>query len=97
MKATEIIRNLLDLIDSVETTESNPTVDYEDETSSSCGSDCDCPECQQTQLSNEPDELYVDTDTILSIGTDLHKPKHPSDIRADSVSMYPNMQYDPRK
>lgn len=97
MKATEIIRNLLDLIDSVDSAESNTDVnDYEDETSVGCGPECDCPKCQD-RLSNSPDELYVDTDTILSIGNDLNKPKHPSDLRSDSVSMYPNMQYDPRK
>lgn len=96
MKATEIIRNLLDLIDSVETGESDTSsVDYEEETPS-CGGDCGCAKCQ-SELSNSPDELYVDTDTILSIGNDLNKPKHPSDLRADSFSLYPNMSYDPRK
>ena len=91
MKATEIIRNLLDLIDSVDSAESNTNInDYEDETS--CGPDCDCPKCQE-KLSNSPDELYVDTDTMLSIGNDVHKPKHPADIRVSSVALYPDTAY----
>jgi hypothetical protein len=89
MRATEIIRNLLDIIDQVDDTKNEEaeieieidTTDYEEE----------------TQYSNSPDEHYTHKDTLLSMGNDLNKPKHPSDIRADSVSMYPNMQYDPRK
>jgi hypothetical protein len=87
MRATEIIRNLLDIIDQVDNEEEQEieieidTPDYEEE----------------TQYSNSPDEHYTHKDTLLSMGNDLNKPKHPADIRADSVSMYPNMQYDPRK
>ena len=78
MRATDFIRGLLDFIDSVDQEEVN---DYEEE----------CPiEEPNNTLSNSPDTLIVPLDTILSIGDDVNKPKHPSDIRADSISMYPN-------
>lgn len=86
MRATEFIRGLLDLIDSVDGQENTQVTDYEDE---------NAPESdiQGAELANTPDEMYVDHEVILSIGNDINKPKHPSDLRANSVSMYPNMQY----
>ena len=84
MRATEFIRGLLDLIDSVD----NPfeqVTDYEDEVTEPSE-----PEAQQ--YSNSPDELVIPTSTILSIGNDVNKPKNPADIRADSFSMYPDWQ-----
>lgn len=89
MRATEFIRNLLDLIDSVD--EKPQTSDYEEETIQQE------PESDGTQYSNSPDENYTDEKVIFSIGNDLNKPKHPSDLRSDSFSMYPNTQYNPRK
>lgn len=90
MRATEFIRGLLDLIDDFESGEENqPQSDYVDEV----------PEIEvdiNTQYSNSPDEMYTDKDTLFSIGNDINKPKHPSDLRSDSFSMYPNMQYKPR-
>jgi hypothetical protein len=92
MRATEFIRGLLDLIDDLDLGDaiSQSQNDYVDEV----------PEIEvdiDTQYANSPDEMYTDSETIHSIGNDLHKPKHPSDIRSDSVSMYPNMQYNPGK
>lgn len=87
MRATEFIRNLLDLIDSVD--EKPQSADYEQETTE--------PESEDTAYSNSPDEQYTDEKVIFSIGNDLNKPKHPSDLRTDTFSMYPNMQYNPRK
>jgi hypothetical protein len=84
MRATEFIRGLLDLIDSVDTKQTQAN-DYEDENV--------CPDDQDTQYSNTPDERVTSSKVIFSIGDDINKPKHPSDIRSDSLSMYPNMQY----
>lgn len=93
MRATEFIRGLLDLIDQVDGQEEvQQPVDYEEEVI------IIQPEVEyDTQYSNSPDELVTPIDTILSVGNDINKPKHPSDLRADSFSMYPNMQYNPRK
>jgi len=90
MRATEFIRGLLDLIDDLDLGDaiSQPQDDYVDEV----------PQIEveiDTQYSNSPDEMYTNSEVINSIGNDLHKPKHPSDLRSDSVSMYPNMQYKP--
>lgn len=91
MKATEFIRGLLDLIDQAQDeTVSDPVQDYADEV-------VIIDPIEDEGLSNSPDTLIVPTDTILSMGNDLNKPKHPSDLRADSFSLYPNTQYDPRK
>jgi hypothetical protein len=85
MRATEFIRGLLDLIDSADQQE-NQVQDYEDEVAE--------PEMSQgKQYSNTPDEQITPTDTILSIGNDLNKPKHPADIRVSTVALYPNTAY----
>lgn len=87
MRATEIIRNLLDIIDQVDNEKDEQEIEIE----------IDTPDYEEeTQYSNSPDEQYTHKDTLLSMGNDLNKPKHPADLRADSVSLYPNMQYNPR-
>jgi hypothetical protein len=90
MRATEFIRGLLDLIDSVDN-QQDPTNDYEEEVV------IIQPEEDTTQYANSPDEMYTDEKVIFSMGNDLNKPKHPSDLRADSFSMYPNYQAKPRQ
>jgi len=92
MRATEFIRGLLDLIDQVDGQEVQQHNDYEEEVVILQPEE-DC----STQFSNSPDEMYTDEKVLFSIGNDLNKPKHPSDLRTDSFSMYPNMQYNPRK
>jgi hypothetical protein len=83
MRATEFIRELLDLIDKVNDTQSTAP-DYENEVSDG--------NPETTQYSNAPGERVTPLSTILSIGNDVNKPKNPADIRADSFSMYPNWQ-----
>jgi hypothetical protein len=84
MRATEFIRGLLDLIDSVDQKE-NQVTDYEDEASPDLA--------QDKQYSNSPDEHITPTDTMLSIGNDVNKPKHPADIRVSTVALYPDTAY----
>ncbi len=84
MRATEFIRGLLDLIDSVDQKE-NQVTDYEDEASPDLS--------QDKQYSNSPDEHITPTDTMLSIGNDVNKPKHPADIRVSTVALYPDTAY----
>ena len=84
MRATEFIRGILDLIDSVEQTQNQPHAnDYEDEVAQ--------PE-EENQYANTPDEHVTSIKTILSLGNDVNSPKNPADIRADSFSMYPDWQ-----
>jgi len=100
MRATDFIRGMLDLIDNLQSQQTT-AADYEEENMEhgcGCGPDCDCPECiEKDGFSNSPDEQITPASTILSMGNDINKPKHPSDLRADSFSLYPNTQYDPRK
>ena len=44
------------------------------------------------EYANAPHEVTQPVATIIAQGDDVNKPKHPSDIRANSVSMYPNYQ-----
>ena len=46
-------------------------------------------------FANSPDEHIADIDAVLAGGNDVNKPKHPSDIRSNSVSMYPMHQSRP--
>jgi hypothetical protein len=91
MRSTDFIRNILDIIDGLENQQDTEQVDYEEENPA-----CACSDNETTQFANSPDENYTDEKVIFSIGNDINKPKHPSDLRADSFSMYPNMQYNPR-
>lgn len=86
MRATEILRGLLDLIDNLENVQDTDISDC------GCGSDCDCPDCQ-SQLQNSPDTFVTPIDTILSMGNDLNKPKHPADLRVSTVALYPDTAF----
>lgn len=51
----------------------------------------DCEE-QLPEYANEPNEVVAPTRAAYPGGDDMHARKDPSDIRSDSVSMYPNYQ-----
>ena len=111
MRANEIIRGILDLIDTIEGGESQPTV------SIAIGStpipnkpDVEEPECADDDIrrfkqivdlasdegelspfSNSPNEKYADIDAVTTAaGGGVNGPKHPADIKSNSISMYPN-------
>lgn len=86
MRATEFIRQLLDIIDTVEQTDDTNVVDYEQETPSS-ETDID------TMYSNSPNTQVASMDNLLSVGNDINKPKHPADIRVSTVALYPDTAY----
>ena len=44
------------------------------------------------EYANAPHEVTQSMSTIIAQGDDVNKPKHPSDIRTNAVSMYPNSQ-----
>lgn len=46
----------------------------------------------EPEYANSPNEVEQPISTIIAQGDDVNKPKHPSDIRANSLSMYPNYQ-----
>lgn len=50
---------------------------------------------QPVEYANTPGEQIADIDRVLADGDDVNKSKHPSDIRSNSVSMYPGHQSRP--
>jgi hypothetical protein len=97
MRATDFIRNLLDLVDNLDGKD-DEKLDFADEVSSDCGcsDECDCPDCQSNKLANSPDTLVASVNMVTKdAGGGVNGPKHPSDLRADSFSMYPNFQAKP--
>lgn len=111
MRATEIIRGVLDLIDQVERGEESK-LELSAEPTQTLVSTPDSAEeiarykqivdllpspCEETEFVNTANEKYADIDAVLASGTDLLKSKNPSDIRGDHVSMYPLYQFNPKE
>ena len=44
------------------------------------------------EYSNSPEQKTATVASVLASGDDVHRSKHPSDIRSNSISMYPNFQ-----
>ena len=116
MRATEIIRNLLDIIDGVEAANPPPIQQVTIAINSDSGEES--PEqappsnvhddmARFTQIAdlmhnnaqtyaNEPSEQISGMESVTTdAGGGVNGPKHPSDMRSDSVSMYPNLQWKP--
>ena len=46
---------------------------------------------QMSPFSNAPDEKYLDVDSVTSdAGGGVNGPKHPADIKGNSLSIYPD-------
>lgn len=118
MKANEIIRGILDLIDGIDNGSSQPSVQISIgstpievdepaelvavEPEAEFGDDirrfkqivdlADNPEINDTSVfSNEPDERIADIDAVTTdAGGGVNGPKHPADIKSNSISMFPN-------
>lgn len=114
MRATDFIRDILNLIDTdkpvakepiqepvviaIKTGNDRPDPHNDAETMARYRQIVDLiPDDAEKPFVNTVDEKYADIDSVLAGGTDLNKPKHPSDIRGEHISMYPNFQYDPKK
>jgi hypothetical protein len=98
MRATELIRNILDLVDQVDQTETTDDIEtanefYDDE-SRRMNQIKDLTSDETGMYSNSPS---VATARITAVTTDAgggaNGPKHPADIRADSVAMYPGANH----
>jgi len=90
MRATDLIRQLLDLIDNIESAKgpdvsvsvTNITQEVDDE----------------PEYANEPNEQYAPVSAVTTdMGGGPNKPKHPADIRGDSQSLYPAAQWNSSK
>ena len=83
MKATEIIRAVLDIIDAAEQVE-QPAATV---TIQRVAGEVDSSEYQ-----NSPQETVAPTAAAFPAGDDVHKSKNPADIRTNAPSMYPGFQ-----
>lgn len=108
MRATEIIRSILDLIDhiDIEKTDQQPQdIDTDDCLTPLSQPDdvnrfrqiFDLLSAEKNQTyDNSPDVVVAGIESVTSnAGGGWNGPKNPSDLRADSVSMYPNHQHRP--
>jgi hypothetical protein len=50
---------------------------------------------QAPKYANSPKEETAPITASFPSGTDMHHSKNPADIKADSISMYPNHQHKP--
>jgi hypothetical protein len=100
MKVTEIIRGILDVIDSVErdqflSTSQKPSA-YSDKDIKRFRQIVDLADTEtNTVYSNEPQEQYADIDAVTQdAGADSWQgTKHPADIRGEHPSLYPGRVY----
>ena len=101
MRATDLIRNILDLVDQVETGETTST--EEPQTSAEFYDD-EARRFNQIKdlltkdlagtYANSPVEVTASIEAVTTdAGGGLNGPKHPADIRADSVAMYPGANH----
>jgi len=102
MKVTEIIRNILDLIDNIESKPNVPKADEEmpneqfyDDEIRRLRQIADLDNNQQiAQYSNTPKEEYAGIEAVTTAaGGGPNVPKHPADIKGSTQSMYPGKVY----
>jgi hypothetical protein len=99
MRATEFIRNLLDLIDSVDGTD--PNQKYRDRADDNIARFDQVAELLpddsvSSAYANEPCEQYAGIDAVTTAaGGGPNAPKHPADLRSATVSLYPGYQARP--
>lgn len=104
MRATEIIRSILDVIDHIDI-EQEPEqpvaiATITEPTTGSCGDDgnrfkqiMDLLTSEYQMYDNSPNETVAGIESVTThAGGGWNGPKNPADIRADSISMYPNFQ-----
>lgn len=99
MRAHEIIRGVLDLIDQIESSEELPDQEtaagfYDDQSRRMNQiKDLVPSEGEITGFANSPGESYASIEAVTTdAGGGWMAPKHPADIRADSIAMYPTAQ-----
>ena len=108
MRATEIIRGVLDLIDQVENsnqTDQEPTPAHQPvEEPVQTGVDTnrfkqifDILSAERDQMyDNSPDPVVAGIESVtVHAGGGWNGPKNPADLRSDSVSLYPNHLHKP--
>ena len=99
MKISDIIRTVLDLVDVADQPVQAKITAI---TPSDSESDSELVRMKQIaglldthtreNFENEPNEKYSGIDAVLASGDDVHRSKHPADIRTNAPSMFPGFQ-----
>jgi hypothetical protein len=103
MRAHEIIRSVLDLIDAIENPQAPAVAVIEPVNSGSYNDEgrrfkqiFDLLSNGEQMYDNSPAEVVAGIDSVTKdAGGGWNGPKNPADIRSDSVSMYPNYLHKP--
>lgn len=105
MRVQEIIRGILDMLDSAESsTEPRPQAQaaaneqFHDDDVRRFRQIVDLADSgETTEYSNTPREEYADIDAVTTAaGGGMQAPKHPADIRGEHPSLYPGTVYGAR-
>jgi hypothetical protein len=94
MKITDIIRSVLDIIDDAEApAQAEVAVSIEPaEQIADMQKLAGILAVDEPEYANEPNEVIAPVTAAFPAGDDVHSSKNPADIRADSVSMFPDWQ-----
>lgn len=94
MRATEIIRGVLDLIDQVECAQQEQPADPVGGAFAQLFAQMTTPVAEPQGYDNSPNVQVQGIEAVTTAAGlgGLNGPKNPADIRSDSVSMYPNYQ-----
>jgi len=82
MKVTEIIRGLLDLIDSEVSSQEPQVVDYEQEVVEPT------QVIEPNNVVSRPNEIYTSLELIDTMGNDLNAVKKPEDVKSATFPMF---------
>ena len=97
MRANEIIRGVLDLIDQIESHEQHQNQsaeDYYDDETRRFDQISDLTGEEETTYDNSPAPVIASIEAVtIKAGGGTNTPKHPADIRSDSVAMYPGANH----
>jgi hypothetical protein len=89
MRATEIIRNLLDIIDAVDKPPIEAQISISKPMEDPMNQIADLIDDQDSDYSNSPKEQYAGVDSVTTnAGGGLNGPKDPRDLRGNSVRIY---------
>ncbi len=90
MRATDLIRKVLDIFDAVEQRNFSPESVSTDDAERRFDQIKDLEDCGcDTQFANEPREKTADIAVVTTLaGGGMNAPKHPMDLRVKDPSMY---------
>jgi hypothetical protein len=111
MRATEVIRGILDIIDKMDDSVDEPSVEVsvveptDDPIVTGVDTNrfkhifamLDAERSNPPMYSNSPNAVVADIDAVTcDAGGGWNGPKNPADMKGDSISLYPNFQAQPK-